>query len=175
MSLEIYLLGVLRGAPMHGYELRRRVQRPTLRPLSNNSLYPALRRFEADGVVTRTVETSEGRPPRHVYALTECGRAHFHELVATLPPELAGDEQEFLARLGFFAELEPAERLAVLAARDTALAAQSAQVDELVAQMADPGSDGWRTAGTHFLRDRLARERAWLAGLVELVRGADHR
>jgi DNA-binding PadR family transcriptional regulator len=42
--------------------------------LNNNSLYPALRRFEEAGAVTSTEEPQEGRPPRLVYTLTTRGR-----------------------------------------------------------------------------------------------------
>jgi len=86
MSLDIFLLSILRAGPGHGYELKRRVQRPTLTPLSNNSLYPALRRFELAGAVTKRVETSEGRPARNVFAITDSGREVFRDLVSTLPP-----------------------------------------------------------------------------------------
>jgi DNA-binding PadR family transcriptional regulator len=44
MMLEIFVLSVLRTGPVHGYELKRRVQRPSFATLSNNSLYPMLRR-----------------------------------------------------------------------------------------------------------------------------------
>ena len=44
--IEILILRRLRGGPAHGYELRKRVEETTGFVLHNNSLYPALRRFE---------------------------------------------------------------------------------------------------------------------------------
>jgi DNA-binding PadR family transcriptional regulator len=173
MSLDIFLLGILRAGPVHGYELKRRVQRPTLTPLSNNSLYPALRRFELAGAVTRSVETGEGRPARNVFALTDDGRELFRSMIATLPAEIAGKDEEFMARVAFFAELSPSERLAVLAARDGALAAQVSQVEGLVTQMNDPSPGAWRTEATRHLLDRLCRERRWVAEMAERAHDDD--
>jgi DNA-binding PadR family transcriptional regulator len=103
--IEILILGVLRNGPVHGYELKRRVQRPTLRPLSNNSLYPLLKRFEERGAVTHRSESAPGRPARKVYAITEAGHALFHELITTLTPDEAGQDEDFLLRVGFFDEM----------------------------------------------------------------------
>jgi DNA-binding PadR family transcriptional regulator len=175
MSLDIFLLGILRAGPVHGYELKRRVQRPTLTPLSNNSLYPALRRFELAGAVTSSVETSEGRPPRNVFAITDRGREMFREMIAALPAEIAGKDEEFMARVGFFADLSPRERLAILATRDAALAAQVNQLESLVTQMPDPLPGAWRTEATRHLLDRLGRERRWVAEMAERAHDDDTR
>ena len=166
--IDILILGVLRNGAVHGYELKRRVQRPTLRPLSNNSLYPLLRRFEEGGAVTKQVETSEGKPPRNVYAITAAGRALFHELITTLTPEQAGNDEDFLLRVGFFAEMTPAERLGLLAARDAALEEQMAQATDLLAHVQDPA--GWRTLSMRHLLDRLERDRAFVGQLAEVAR-----
>ncbi len=163
--LDILILGVLRRGPVHGYELKHRVQRPTLRTLSNNSLYPLLRRFETAGAVTKQVQTTEGRPPRHMYAITAAGRALFHELITTLGPEEAGEDEAFLVRVGFFAEVTLTERAGVLLARDTALADQQAQAQELLD--AWPGAGGWRPLAMRHLLDRLAHDRAFVADLLE--------
>jgi DNA-binding PadR family transcriptional regulator len=52
--LEFALLGLLKERPMHGYDLRKRL-REEFGPLSNlsyGSLYPALARLEADGMIS---------------------------------------------------------------------------------------------------------------------------
>lgn len=166
--IDILILGVLRNGPVHGYELKQRVQRPTLRPLSNNSLYPLLRRFEERGAVTKQVQTTQGRPARNTYAITAAGHALFHELITTLTPDEAGREEDFLLRVGFFAEMTSSERLGVLSARDAALGEQIAQATQLLAQVRDP--EGWRSRSMRHLLDRLARDRDFVAELVEVVR-----
>lgn len=160
--VEILILRHLRQRPAHGYELRKRVEHTTGVRLNNNSLYPALRRFEEAGAVTRTEEPQEGRPPRLVYALTPLGRELLHDMLADLPPEQAPDDYEFLTRLGQFSLLDPAERLAVLDARDEALEARIAHFAELINRS---GGDRWAAAATAELSRRDAAERAWIAGL----------
>jgi len=64
--IEILILRRLSGGPAHGYELRKRVEETTGFVLHNNSLYPALKRFEEAGAVTKNAEPGEGRPPRPV-------------------------------------------------------------------------------------------------------------
>jgi len=55
----------------------------------------------------------------------------------------------------------------VLSARDAALEEQMAQATELLASVQDPA--GWRTRSMRHLLDRLARDRAFVAELVELA------
>ena len=108
--IEILILRRLRGGPAHGYELRKRVEETTGFVLHNNSLYPALRRFEEAGAVTKTAEPQAGRPPRLVYTLTDVGRELLQDMLADLPAEQAGQPEEFMARLGQFSLLTSAER-----------------------------------------------------------------
>jgi DNA-binding PadR family transcriptional regulator len=160
--IEILILRHLTRRPAHGYELRKRVEHATGVRLNNNSLYPALRRFEEAGAVTRTEEPQEGRPPRFVYALTPLGRELLHDMLADLPPEQAADDTEFMARLGQFGLLDPAERRAILDARDQALQTRLAHFAEMHALAA---SDRWAQAVAAELIRRDKRERAWIAEL----------
>jgi len=159
--IEILLLRHLTRRPAHGYELRKRVEHTTGVRLNNNSLYPALRRFEEAGAVTRTEEPQEGRPPRLVYALTPLGRELLHDMLADLPPDQASDDYEFMARLGQFALLDSAERQAVLDARDEALRTRLAHFAEMQAL----ASDEWSAMVTAELIRRDERERDWIAEL----------
>jgi DNA-binding PadR family transcriptional regulator len=164
--IEILILRHLTRRPAHGYELRKRVEHTTGVRLNNNSLYPALRRFEEAGAVVRTEEPQEGRPPRFVYALTPLGRELLHDMLADLPPEQAADDYEFMARLSQFVLLGPGERLAVLDARDQALERRLAHLTEMRALAA---GDRWAEAGTAELIRRDERERAWIAELRTLA------
>jgi DNA-binding PadR family transcriptional regulator len=167
MALDIFILSVLRAEPVHGYELKRRVQRPSLTALSNNSLYPILRRFEEAGAVTVTVEEQDGKPARKVYAITDVGRQLLTNLISVLPPELAANEEEFLLRLGFFSEILPEQRAAILDARGAALDASASQVRELV--HADDTSEKWhwRNLAMAHLLARIETERRFLADLTK--------
>ena len=166
MAIEIIILSVLRAGPVHGYELKRRVQRTTLTSLSNNSLYPVLRRFEEAGDVTKSVEVQEGRPDRKVYTITDAGRRHLTDLISTLPPALAANEEEFLVRVSFFHELSPAHRIAILGARAAVLDAGVAQVRTLIGESDQSGGREWRNLSMAHLVDRFEGERQWIADLI---------
>jgi DNA-binding PadR family transcriptional regulator len=162
--IEILILRHLTRRPAHGYELRKRVERTVGVRLNNNSLYPALKRFEEAGAVTRTEESQPGKPARNVYELTATGREMLHDMLADLPPEQAGDDFEFLARLGQFSLLAADERAAILDARDKALADRLAHYAAMRDLSAD---DRWAQAVTSELIRRGERERGWLAELRE--------
>lgn len=168
MVVEIFALSILRAGPAHGYELKRRVQRPSLASLSNNSLYPMLRRFENEGLVTRTTEAQEGKPARNVYSITDAGRERLRTLLWTLPPELATNEEEFLVRVSFFPEIPEDNRRAIIAAREAVLAASRAKINSLIAEMGPSPKNEWRGAVvmTHIL-DTIDAERTWIASIQE--------
>jgi DNA-binding PadR family transcriptional regulator len=160
--IEILILRHLTKRPAHGYELRKRVEAVTGVTLHNNSLYPALRRFEEAGAVAKTIEPQEGRPPRLVYELTDVGNALLHDMLADLPPDQAADDTEFMSRLGQFGFLSPDERLAVLDARDAALAERLERMPRLHDRS---GGEFWSGMVTSELIARARREREWLAEL----------
>ncbi|WP_410614347.1 PadR family transcriptional regulator [Amycolatopsis sp. lyj-109] len=162
MWIEILLLSKLAVEPMHGYELRKAVEASTGHTLSNNSLYPTLRRFVDAGAVSRSAEEQEAKPPRHVYTITEVGRELLHDMLADFPGELALNEPEFLARVGNFAWLQPEERARVLEVRKNALLAERGRLTGLAAGQADP----WSRAALRHVLGKFDAELRWLAGLT---------
>lgn len=169
MWIEVLLLAKLARGPLHGYELRKEVEASTGHALSNNSLYPTLRRFVDAGVVVRGAEEQEGKPPRHVYTITDVGREYLHDMLADLPDELALNDSEFLARLANFGWLRPAERLGVLDSRDGALARERERLAALAAAQQEP----WSRLALDEVCRRLDTERAWLAGIRTQIDPAD--
>ena len=167
--IGILILRRLRGGPAHGYELRKRVEETTGFVLHNNSLYPALRRFEEAGAVTKTSEPQDGRPARLVYTLTEVGQDLLHDMLADLPAEQAGDEAEFMARLGQFAEINSAERAGILASRARAVRDQLEHYQAMRTLAAEQG-ERWGARATAELIRRHEQELAWLAELGELAK-----
>jgi DNA-binding PadR family transcriptional regulator len=159
--IEILLLSKLATEPRHGYELRKAVEASTGRTLSNNSLYPTLRRFVDAGAVSRGAEEQEAKPPRHVYTITDVGRELLHDMLADFPPELALSEEEFLARVGNFGWLRPEERARVLEVRTRALATEQTRLTELAAGQADP----WSRAALDHVLGRFDAELRWLSDL----------
>jgi DNA-binding PadR family transcriptional regulator len=167
--LEILILRHLTRTPAHGYELRKRVEATAGITLHNNSLYPALKRFEEAGAVVKTAVPQVGRPARNVYELTDVGHELLHDMLADLPADQASDELEFLTRVGQFGLLTPHERATVLDARDRAL---RDGLTHLRTMSERAGGERWGALVTAELIRRSEAERAWLDSLRATARGA---
>ena len=115
--LELAILGLLLESPMHGYELRKRLTGllGAFRAFSYGSLYPALRRMQADGVIAENAAPT-GTPvrrARRVYGLTDAGRQRFSELVADTGPHNYTDDG-FGVHLAFFNRTPAEARMRIL-------------------------------------------------------------
>lgn len=171
MWIEILLLSRLAKEPLHGYELRKAVEASTGHTLSNNSLYPTLRRFVDAGAVTRTAADQETKPPRHVYEITEVGQELLHDMLADFPEELGLNDTEFFSRVGNFSRLSGDERQAVLDTRDRVIAAECDRLTALAAAQADP----WSRLVLGEVGRRLTEERAWLDTVRSLANAEENR
>ena len=67
--------------PRYGYELRQALGEHGL-PIEEGTLYPLLRRLEAQGVLQSEWKTEDG-PPRRYYVLNNAGRALLKQLAST--------------------------------------------------------------------------------------------
>ena len=118
--LELAILGLLLESPMHGYELRKRLTGllGAFRAVSYGSLYPALRRMQADGLIAEDAapEGAVLRRARRVYQLTDAGRQRFTELVADTGPQNYTDDG-FGVHLAFFNRTPAAARMRILEGR----------------------------------------------------------
>ncbi len=117
--LELAVLGLLLEAPMHGYELRKRLTGllGAFRAFSYGSLYPTLRRMQTDGLIVEEVgEGAAMRRARRVYRLTDAGKVRFAELVADTGPSTYTDDG-FGVHLAFFSRTPAEARMRVLEGR----------------------------------------------------------
>ena len=135
MYIEILILSHLAGRPNHAYGIKKSVGAilGDEFTLNNNLLYPALRRFEEMGAVSREVQRQQGRPDKHVYQLTGRGMEVLQELLREFPPEVATDENEFQVRVAFFGLIDPPARLEILESRRAVLEKRLAHVKNLIA------------------------------------------
>src|SRR3954469_20117525 len=78
--LGMLLLATLAAGPAHGYALSAELRRRSdgLLAIVEGSLYPALHRLEAAGLVARSTEVTDGRRRRR-YDMTADGKAAFED------------------------------------------------------------------------------------------------
>jgi DNA-binding PadR family transcriptional regulator len=119
--VELVILGLLAAGPAHGYELRLRIPQITGhgRPVADGTLYPAIKRLTAAGLLTRQARPGRVAAPRQVLTLTPAGHA---ELARRLALVDVADDPSWLTALAFLAVLpDPGDllrrRLAVLETR----------------------------------------------------------
>lgn len=132
MNVRTICLAILFDGDATGYEIRKLVvegEYSYFIDASFGSIYPALARLEADGLVTSTVEQQDGKPSKKIYSITAAGRRDF---ISSLFERLGDDEyrSEFLLFARFAGEL-PASLV------ETRLRERLKQLDEFLAEMDD--------------------------------------
>jgi DNA-binding PadR family transcriptional regulator len=125
--LEPAILGLLHESPMHGYELRKRLNLVlgSFRALSYGSLYPCLKSLVARGWIVGTESAVDplgvgSKRARIVYQLTADGKEHLQSVLASSGPA-AWEDENFDVRFAFFAQTDAETRLRILEGRRTRL------------------------------------------------------
>jgi len=174
MYSEIVILAMLRQRPQHGYELKKGIELALggIVSLNNKVLYSALKQFEGVGAVVREVVPQEGKPPRHIYHLTERGIELLHAYLADFPQEQAGNEAEFFTRVAFFDSLKPQERQAILRTRLDYLQGGLDYLHKMqqLAETVCPTEYAQRVLSFHL--QRVRNEHQWIAAWLEEMQAA---
>jgi DNA-binding PadR family transcriptional regulator len=125
--LEFAVLGLLHESPMHGYELRKRLNAVlgSFRAFSYGSLYPCLKQLLRTGWIVEDVPVDPGKPlagkrSKIVYKLTAEGKEHFQALLAESGPS-AWEDENFGVHFAFFGRTDAATRLRILEGRRSRL------------------------------------------------------
>jgi len=121
------VLGLLHETPMHGYELRKRLNAllGTFRAFGYGSLYPCLKDLLAQGLIAEeqpsgTPKPLAGRRSKIVYRLTAEGKERLQDLLGQSGPA-AWDDDGFGVRFALFGQTRADIRLRILEGRRTRL------------------------------------------------------
>ncbi|MDP9220386.1 MAG: PadR family transcriptional regulator [Actinomycetota bacterium] len=174
--LDLAVLGLLHESPMHGYELRKRLNAVlgAFRALSYGTLYPCLKDLVSRGwIVESSQATSAAATPssgraKVVYELTAEGKERFQELLAEAGPATWEDES-FDVRFAFFARTDATVRLRILEGRRTRLEERLDNVKGAAARARDRMDAYTQELQRHGL-DAAEREVRWLNELIETER-----
>jgi DNA-binding PadR family transcriptional regulator len=123
--LELAVLGLLHETPMHGYELRKRLNAVlgAFRAFGYGSLYPCLKELLTRGLIaedTAAAKPLAGRRSKIVYRLTADGKERLQDLLAQTGPA-AWEDDGFGVRFAFFGQTEADIRLRILEGRRSRL------------------------------------------------------
>lgn len=174
--LETAILGILTDVPLHGYELRKRLNLllGSFHALSYGSLYPALKSMSSRGLIVGTESPSvpghalAGRRARIVYKLTPDGRQHLQTVLASSGPATWEDEN-FDVRFAFFAQTDAETRLRILEGRRTRLTERLEAVRESAARTRERLDEYTEELQRHGL-EQVEQEVRWLDGLITTER-----
>ena len=124
LAVELALLGFLRQQPMHAYEIHQTLMRNEalglVWHLKQSLVYVMLERLEAEGYISPSLEPRGSRPPRKILQLTPGGQVAFAQWLVT-PVEHGRDFRlEFLAKLYFASQDDPASATSLIAAQQAA-------------------------------------------------------
>ncbi|MEE3852126.1 PadR family transcriptional regulator [Gordonia sp. LSe1-13] len=174
--LELAVLGLLLESPMHGYELRKRLTGllGAFRAFSYGSLYPTLRRMQADGLIDEaTAPTAvKVRRGRRVYQLTDKGRERFSELVADTGPQNYTDDG-FGVHLAFFSRTPAVARMRILEGRRRQVEERREGLREIVGR-SNRAVDRYTRQLHQLSLESSEREVRWLNELIAAEASGDH-
>ena len=176
-ALELAVLGLLHDAPMHGYELRKRVNALLGwgRAFSYGTLYPCLKELvrrgylAEDSGVDPTGAHLSGRRAKIVYKLTPDGKEHFAELLAEAGPS-AWDDEQFGVHFAFFAKADAATRMRILEGRRSRLQERLDQFRSAL-QRTRERLDAYTLELQRHGLESVEREVRWLDELINAERG----
>ena len=171
-TIELAVLGLLHEGPMHGYELRKRLNLMLGwgRVLSYGSLYPALKKMLRADLIEEITPATVSRRPRIVYQLTDAGDAEFQRLMSEVGPT-AWEDDTFDIRFAFFGRTDMEIRLRVLEGRRSRLQERLERVQQQLS-MTQKEVDRYAAELQRHGVESVEREVRWLSELINAERSA---
>lgn len=180
--LELAVLGLLHETPMHGYELRKRLNAllGPFRALSYGTLYPCLKVLLVAGWIREVVSEAEADAPastlaprrqRIVYELTAEGKERFQSLVGDPGPQ-AWEDEPFQIHFAFFARTDAATRLQILEGRRSRLQERRENARAAMLRRREEIDQYTRELQRHGL-ESVDREVRWLTELIDTERASN--
>lgn len=171
-TLELAVLGLLQETPLHGYELRKRLNLLLgwTRLLSYGSLYPALKRMLRAGWITEVTATNAvSRRQRIVYQITPAGIEFFTSEITEAGPA-AWEDETFNMRFAFFSRTDAGVRLRILEGRRSRLQERLDRARSLHGE-----DDQYVSELRRHSIESVEREVRWLTELIEAERASADR
>jgi DNA-binding PadR family transcriptional regulator len=176
--LELAVLGLLHETPMHGYELRKRLNSVlgAFRAFGYGSLYPCLkdltvRRLITEDALPDAAKPLTGRRSKIVYRLTADGKERLQDLLSETGPA-AWEDDGFGVRFAFFGQTEADIRLRILEGRRSRLEERLEAFRAGLARTRERVDSYTLELQRHGL-ESVEREVRWLNELIDSERRAD--
>src|SRR5580658_257091 len=163
---DLIILATLLDGPKHGYQLKREAGFILGQGVMHNNLvYPLLRRFTAEGWVTKRSVPGERGQTRQQYAITAMGRRELVTRLSEFGEVDATSFSRFITRVGMFELLDEPVREHILQQRERYLHHREERLAAMRQNM-DLGTYGGDVVG--YLIEQIHSERAWIRHLRQL-------
>jgi len=141
ISIRHFVLGLLARQPMAGYDIKRFLRNLSwlIDSPSFGTLYPTLHGLLEDGLATVERVSSQDRPTRKIYTITEAGRGVLRKWM-NQPTVSQRSLKTFLMRLALASHLSHSDLRAYLEQRRAQVAAHKLDLEQAVTSM-DKGTD----------------------------------
>jgi DNA-binding PadR family transcriptional regulator len=176
--LELAVLGLLHETPMHGYELRKRLNSVlgAFRAFGYGSLYPCLKDLTVRGLIAEDdlpdlAKSLAGRRSKIVYKLTADGKERLQDLLSETGPA-AWEDDGFGVRFAFFGQTRADIRLRILEGRRSRLEERVEAFRAGLARTRERVDSYTLELQRHGL-ESVEREVRWLNELIASERRAD--
>lgn len=169
--LEMAVLGLLQDSPLHGYELRKRLNSllGSFRAFSYGTLYPCLKALLRGGFIAEDTgdldAAGAGKRSRIVYKLTAEGKEHLQDLLAESGPS-AWEDEGFGVHFAFFGRTDAATRLRILEGRRSRLEERLDGFRTALARTRER-LDGYTLELQRHGLESVEREVRWLSELID--------
>jgi DNA-binding PadR family transcriptional regulator len=176
--LELAVLGLLHETPMHGYELRKRLNSVlgAFRAFGYGSLYPCLKDLTVRGLIAEDTVADPAKPlagrrSKIVYRLTADGKEYLQDLLGRAGPA-SWEDDGFGVRFAFFGLTRADVRLRILEGRRSRLEERVESVRTGLARTRERVDRYTLELQQHGL-ESVEREVRWLNELIASERAAD--
>jgi len=171
------VLGILSYGPMSGYDIKKFYEQ-NVAGFWNESygqIYPILKRLAEEELATRSVQKQEGKPDRHIYAITEKGRDELQQWLVEPTGRHIG-RHETLLKLMFGQQIPISENIAQIKRfrerqRDELKEIEALKKNFDHQEVDDPNLPFWRLAfgyGEHVNRAYINWAEETIAALREM-------
>jgi len=163
---DLIILATLLDGPKHGYQLKREAGFILGQgAMHNNLIYPMLRRFTAEGWVSKKSVPGERGQTRLQYAITPLGRRELVTQLSEFGESDASSFSGFVTRVGMFDVLEAPVRDRILKRRESYLRVRQEKLAALRQSM-DLGIYGGEVV--RYLIEQIHSELGWIQRLQRI-------
>ena len=165
---DLIILATLLAGPQHGYQLKREAGFIFGdAALHNNLIYPLLRRFAMEGLVTKKAVAGQRGQTRQQYALSPLGRKTLVERLSQFNEQDSSSFPNFITRVGMFQILGQETCGFILTQRENYLLRRQRQFATLQENMM-LGRYAGSVVG--FLHGQIESELKWIQRLRRLIK-----